>query len=330
MLSLLFAAAFGRVVDKDTPFTNEEYWTLWQHFQTLEGHSGYSTVSEHNSRFEIFKKNMDFAREFNAENDGTYTFTMGVTIFADQTQDEFQAYLDKSSRTKPADVKNGVIYDPSLYPAPEEEVDWVSQGYVTPVKNQGSCGSCWAFSTTGGIEGQNYKVNKVLSSFSEQELVDCSQKEGNQGCNGGLMDDGFTYVEDKGLCFESSYPYTGKDGTCDTSCTSKVTVTGFTDIKQGDTSGLLSACSSQGPISIAVDANIWWQMYTGGLFNHNCNPSKLDHGVLLVGYSKGSYWKVKNSWGSGWGEKGYIRLTGTDANTCGLANSASYPTVAKN
>lgn len=330
MLSLLFAAAFGRVVTKDTPFTNEEYWTLWQHFQTLDGHSGYTTVNEHNSRFEVFKKNMDTAREFNAANDGTYTFEMGVTIFADLTQDEFQAYLDKSSRTKPKKFENNVVYDPSQYPAPDADVDWVSQGYVTPVKNQGQCGSCWAFSTTGGIEGQNYKVNHVLSSFSEQQLVDCAKPEGNNGCNGGLMDDGFQYVEDnKGLCFESAYPYTGKDGTCDTSCTNKVKVSGFTDVTQGDTDALMSACSSQGPISIAVDANLFWQMYTGGIMNHKCN-GQLDHGVLLVGYSVDSYWKVKNSWGSGWGEKGYIRLEGTSENTCGLANSASYPTVESN
>jgi cathepsin L len=141
------------------------------------------------------------------------------------------------------------------------------------------------------------------------------------------MDDGFEFVEQDGLCYESAYPYEGTDGTCKkSSCTSQVSVTGYTDIPKGDTDALKTACGTHGPISIAVDANVYWQMYTGGVFDHMCNPSKLDHGVLLVGYAS-DYWKVKNSWGSGWGENGYIRLTGP-ANTCGLANSASYPTVA--
>jgi len=323
----LAAVAFGRVVNQAEPFTEDEYWTLWKHFQTLDGHTGYTTMPEHNERFEIFKKNMDLAREFNQK--GEYTFTLGVTIFADKTRDEFEDWLKLTSGTKPrASGIERALFDMDTAETAPDTMDWVSQGAVTPIKNQGSCGSCWAFSTTGGIEGQNYLVNKKLSSFSEQELVDCSQAEGNQGCNGGLMDDGFKFVESDGLCFESAYPYKGVGGSCEKStCTSQVTVTSFTDIPQGNTDALMTACGTKGPISIAVDANFFWQLYSGGLFNHPCNPSKLDHGVLLVGYEKGSYWKVKNSWGSGWGEKGYIRLAGTDANTCGLANSASYPTV---
>lgn len=142
------------------------------------------------------------------------------------------------------------------------------------------------------------------------------------------MDQGFEYVEQYGLCYESAYPYTGADGTCTKSqCESHVTVTGYTDIPEGSASALRTACGTKGPISIAVDANFWWQMYTGGIFNHNCD-GQLDHGVLLVGYDTDSYWKVKNSWGTGWGEEGYIKLKGTDNNMCGMANSASYPTVA--
>merc|ERR1719158_2740678 len=211
---------------------------------------------------------MDMAREFNANNDGRYTFKLGVTIFADQTREEFEAWLKKTSGTKPNRVSTGATYNAADFPEAADSVDWTTNtnpAVVTPVKNQGQCGSCWALSTTGGIEGQNALVNKKLSSFSEQQLVDCSQKEGNQGCNGGLMDDGFTYVEENGLCFESAYPYEGKDGTCQSSsCTKEVTVTGFTDVTKGDTDGLMSACSNKGPISIAVDANFWWQMYSQG------------------------------------------------------------------
>jgi len=326
LFSVLATAAFGRVVDKSEPFTDEEYWTLWQHFQSLKDHTGYGSYDEHNQRFEIFKSNMDTAREFNANNDGTYTFKMGVTIFADKTSDEFADWLKATSGTKPAKSTNGAIYVPKG--EPEDKVDWVSKGAVTPIKNQGQCGSCWAFSTTGGIEGQNFLKHDTLSSFSEQELVDCSSAEGNLGCNGGLMDDGFKYVEEYGLCYESAYPYTGTTDSCKkSSCTERVKVTSYTDITQGSTSDLMSACSEVGPISIAVDANTMWQLYSSGVFNHYCNKSKLDHGVLLVGYSTGEYWKVKNSWGESWGESGYIRLKGTDENTCGLANSASYPVV---
>jgi len=325
----LAAVAFGRVVDQAEPFTADEYWTLWQHFQTMDGHSGYSTMSEHNERFEIFKKNMDFAREFNQK--GEYSFTMGVTVHADKTREEFEDWLKLTSGTKPR--KEGTtraLFDMDTAETAPSSMDWVSRGAVTPVKNQGQCGSCWAFSTTGGVEGQNFLVNNKLSSFSEQELVDCAGADGNQGCNGGLMDDGFDYVEQSGLCFESAYPYEGTDGTCKkSSCTAKVSVSSYTDIPQGNTAALMTASGTKGPISIAVDANFFWQMYTGGIFDQSCNPSKLDHGVLLVGYVEGQYWKVKNSWGGSWGESGYIRLKGTDANTCGLANSASYPTVTK-
>jgi len=334
MLTLLFSTfALGRMVKSSEKFTDEEYWTLWQHFQSLEDHNGYQSFNEHNERFDIFKKNMEKARVFNE--DETNTWTMGITIFADQSPEEWSAYVAKGGLNKPKlTSENRNLFVPSGEAVPDK-VDWVAEGYVTPIKNQQQCGSCWAFSTTGGIEGQNFKVNNVLSSFSEQELVDCSQAEGNQGCNGGLMDDGFTYVETNGLCFETAYPYTAVDGTCKkSSCTSKVSVSSFTDVTQGDTDALKAACAQNGPISIAVNANPW-QMYTGGIFTptlfQRCSGAKLDHGVLLVGFStSGGYWKVKNSWGTGWGEDGFIRMQGTTQNTCGLANSASYPTVVQN
>merc|ERR1719237_211335 len=132
---------------------------------------------------------MDMAREFNQE--GSHSFKLGVTIFADLTREEFEDYLKRTSRTKPKKSTNRVLYDPSLDADPAASKDWTTDGAVTPVKNQGQCGSCWAFSTTGGIEGANFLTNNKLSSFSEQELVDCAGAEGNQGCNGGLMDDGF-------------------------------------------------------------------------------------------------------------------------------------------
>jgi len=333
MFAAFSALAFGRLVDKKSPYTEEQYWTMWKEFQDLPELADkrfYETAAEHDKRFDIFKSNMDLAYEHNQ--DETQTFTMGVTPFADLTHTEWLEYLSKSNGfRKPQDsltVPHEVFDTAKWEDQAPDAVDWSQQGYVTPIKNQGQCGSCWAFSTTGGIEGQNFKKTNKLSSFSEQQLVDCSTAEGNQGCNGGLMDDGFQYVEDHGLCFESAYPYTGTDGgSCKASeCTSQVTVSSFTDIPEGDTNALKVACGTQGPISIAVDATfLGWQLYNGGILK-NC-AKKLDHGVLLVGYNTDqAYWKVKNSWGPSWGEEGYIRLAAFD-DTCGLADSASYPVL---
>lgn len=327
LFAALSALAFARVVDQADPFTEKEYWTLWGEFKGMKGVGVYNDIDEHDKRFGIFKKNMDFARKFNQAKDST--MTMGITRFADMTRSEFEAWLKKAGGTKPRTDLSipRTLFDASQFEKTPATQDWRTKNAVTPVKDQGQCGSCWAFSTTGGIEGAHAISTGTLSSFSEQELVDCSSAQGNQGCDGGLMDDGFDYVEANGLCFESAYPYEGTDGSCRKSqCQSQVTVTGYTDITAGSTSDLKTASGNVGPISIAVDANFWWQMYTGGIFDKTCNPNSLDHGVLLVGYGS-NYWTVKNSWAEGWGESGYIRLAGTTANTCGLANSASYPSV---
>jgi len=321
----LAAIAYGRVVESDQEFTDDEMWTLWKHFQTMEGPttSKYLTSDEHNKRYGIFKDNMEMARKFNAK--GEYSFKLGVTAFADLTKDEFQAYIAKANGYKPKKSKlSRELFVAGDETAPDTK-DWVADGAVTPIKNQGQCGSCWSFSTTGSIEGQNYLKHNKLSSFSEQELVDCS-KGTNQGCEGGDMDAAFEWIESNGLCYESAYPYTAADGTCqESSCTAEVQVTGYTDISQGNTDDLKTAIGTKGPISVAVNANFFWQLYSGGIFDHSCNPSDLDHGVLAVGYGS-NYWKVKNSWGESWGESGYIRLK--DGNTCGIAEDASYPTVA--
>jgi len=324
----LAALALGRVVESDDEFTDEEMWTLWKYFQTMEGPStggavSYTTMEEHNTRYNIFKDNMEMARQFNQK--GEYSFKMGVTSFADLTEDEFQEYIHKSNGYKPKSKLKRELFIGSGKAAPDTK-DWTTEGAVTPIKNQGQCGSCWSFSTTGSIEGQNYLTFNKLSSFSEQELVDCSHGS-NQGCNGGDMDAAFEWIETNGLCYESAYPYTGVDGTCEeSSCTAQVKVKSYVDIAQGNTDDLKTAVGTVGPISVAVDANTMWQLYTGGIFDHRCNKNKLDHGVLAVGYGS-NFWKVKNSWGESWGEDGYIRLA--DGNTCGIAQDASYPVVEK-
>ena len=225
-----------------------------------------------------------------------------------------------------------------------ESVDWVKAGAVTPVKNQGQCGSCWSFSTTGALEGAYYNTYGTLTSFSEQQLVDCdNRKHGGKdmGCNGGLMDNAFSWIEKNGgLCTEADYPYFSGDtkspGDCKTSCdvVGKSAVTEFTDVRSNSDVDMMTALSKQ-PVSIAIQADQKdFQLYKSGVFTGSCG-TKLDHGVLAVGYGTldgEDYYKVKNSWGTTWGDDGYILLgRGDEYNKgkgqCGMLQQASYPEV---
>jgi C1A family cysteine protease len=213
-----------------------------------------------------------------------------------------------------------------------DAIDWVEKGAVTDVKDQGSCGSCWAFSTTGALEGAYQQKTGSLKEFSEQQLVDCDQVDA--GCNGGLMDQAFDWVKGNGgLCSEADYPYTsggGHAGTCSTSCSvdSASAVTKYTDVKPKDVGALETAVAQQ-PVAVAIAVNSNFQMYTSGVFDGRCG-FQLNHGVLTVGYGTDAgqdFWKVKNSWGADWGEGGYIRLVKDSSDECKIMDAASYPTL---
>jgi C1A family cysteine protease len=291
----------------------------------IKVHNKKYTHDEFFNRFNTFKTNVETIR---VHNNGEHSFTMGTNEFADLTWEEF-----RSSKLGYKHIDNSVLRSKNATPvhhigALAASVDWRSKGIVTPVKNQGQCGSCWAFSTTGSTEGAVAQKTGKLISLSEQQLVDCSTTQGNQGCNGGLMDYGFQYIiSNGGITSEAQYPYTATGpNTCNTAVSSVSTITGFKDVPKGDETSLLNAVAKQ-PVSVAIEADQpAFQLYSGGVLKAACGKT-LDHGVLVVGYGTDAgtdYWIVKNSWGATWGESGYIRLV-RGADECGLADSASYP-----
>merc|ERR1712025_505517 len=202
-------------------------------------------------------------------------------------------------------------------------IDWTTRGAVTPVKNQGQCGSCWAFSTTGGLEGAWQLATGNLVSMSEQQFVDCDT--GSSGCNGGLMDQAFGWAENQAIATEDSYAYTARDGSCKSSFSTAIPsggVTGFKDVS--NSASALKSALQNSPISVAIEADqSVFQQYTGGVISSGCG-SNLDHGVLAVGVNSDGSIKVKNSWGTSWGASGYVNIA---TSQCGITNSASYPTV---
>jgi C1A family cysteine protease len=287
---------------------------------------------------EKWLENDKFIQEHNFKN---LTYTLGHNQFSGMDSDEFRDYLGFSGEYV---RHNNLRIDNSNVKSVPSSVNWITGGAVTGVKDQGQCGSCWSFSTTGALEGAYFTKYGKLPSFSEQQLVDCdNHKNGGKdmGCNGGLMDNAFSWIrKNGGLCTEAEYPYvsgtTKTAGSCQTSCSivDDSAVTSFVDVPKSSDQSMMAAIAKQ-PVSVAIEADQKeFQLYKSGVFTGACGTT-LDHGVLVVGYgteSDGDYYIVKNSWGTTWGSKGYIYLgRGSQYNNgdgqCGVLLQASYPLV---
>jgi cathepsin L len=322
VLFALFAACFAVHIQEQALGAQFSQW--------MSTHGKSYAHDEFQYRFQIWKQNNKFINDFNAQN---RTFTVGMNQFGDLNVQEFSKIYNGFQGAKALAKHTNDHVETSLPPSAPTSIDWRTKGLVTGIKNQGQCGSCWAFSTVASTEGQHAKVTGSLVGLSEQQLVDCSGSYGNQGCDGGLMDDAFQYIiAIGGEDTESSYPYTAEDGTCKfNKANVNAILSAYTDVTSGSESALVTACGNNGPISVAIDAShSSFQFYTSGVYYEpECSSTQLDHGVTAVGYgSTGGqdYYIVKNSWGTDWGLSGYILMSRNKNNNCGIATMASWPT----
>ena len=281
----------------------------------------YDTEEETLLRKSIFEENLKKIHEINSN--PKFTYKAGVNQFTDKTDEEFSS---KFGYNKPLSFllhKNRQLKNEKFrridLPA---SVDWRDNGKVNIVRNQGSCGSCWAFATVATVESHIAIQTEQLLSFSEQQLVDCAPNNhhcgGVGGCEGSTQSLGMNYFHlTGGMVARDDYVYQAKDGECQAESKKKIaTIDGFHQIRTNDYDGLMDAIANRGPVAVSVAATDW-KNYSQGIYNGNCGAD-INHVVVAIGYGEdfvGKYWIIRNSWANTWGEEGYIRLTREDSSS---------------
>ncbi|KAM9309803.1 cathepsin K [Pholidichthys leucotaenia] len=305
----------------------DSQWEQWKSTHQKE----YNGLGEEAIRRTIWEKNLRMIEAHNQEAAlDIHSFEMGMNHLGDMTSEEVAEKMTGLQVPMSRDGSFTVALDGRLSRIPKS-VDYRKKGMVSPVKDQGSCGSCWAFSSAGALEGQLAKKTGQLIELSPQNLVDCVKE--NDGCGGGYMTNAFEYVEENGgIDSEEVYPYVGEQGPCRYNSSGMAAeCKGYKEIPKGNEHALAVALFKAGPVSVGIDATQQtFQFYRRGIYyDRNCNPDDINHAVLAVGYGvtpKGKkYWIVKNSWSESWGNKGYVLMARNRGNLCGIANLASYP-----
>ncbi|XP_069568019.1 cathepsin S-like [Brachyistius frenatus] len=303
------------------------HWQLWKKTHGKE----YRDDAEDARRRELWENNLMLIVAHNLEASmGLHTYDLSMNHMGDLTPEEISQSF--ASLNPPTDIQRAPspFVGTSDYDVPDT-VDWREKGCVTSVKTQGSCGSCWAFSAAGALEGQLAKTTGKLVDLSPQNLVDCSGKYGNRGCNGGFMHHAFQYVIDNhGIDSDASYPYKGQQQPCRYNPVYRAAnCSRYSFLPQGNEITLKQAVAEIGPISVGIDARRpTFAFFKSGVYDDSGCSQHVNHGVLVVGYGTlngQDYWLVKNSWGTPFGDQGYIRMSRNKRNQCGIALYGCYP-----